>query len=132
MKHPSLFTIYAVLKSIDGSNNHETRLSNIQLRNWKSLKAYLELLLELKWIESFERQESTPYNYVKPTRELRHWKTTWYRLTKPGKEFLELFPQNLALPQAQVEYDDMPSAAEQQANWELFKAGQWNVSEGEP
>jgi hypothetical protein len=82
-------------------------------------------LLELKWIESFEREESTQYNYVRPSRETRHWRTTWFRLTTMGKQFLELFPQDLAI--AQAEYEDLPTPEEQAANWEAYKKGEWNL-----
>jgi hypothetical protein len=134
MKSPSLFTVYAVLRSIDKGTSHERRISHVNaftpdLRNWQSLHNYLELLLELGWIESFERQESTRYNYVK-TGPLRHWKTRWVRLSSLGKEFLSLFPKGLPVPQ-QVDYDDekdLPSPEEQARNWELFKRGEWNLA----
>jgi hypothetical protein len=129
-----LFVVYRLLKSIDGGIDHQRRISDVQLRNWKSLKGYLLLLLELKWIESFEREESTRYNYVKPGRESRHWKVTWYRLTENGKQFLSLFPKDLAstkiVPVIEEE-EELPNPQEQAKNWELFKAGQWNLSEDE-
>ncbi|MDH2899750.1 MAG: hypothetical protein PXY39_02150 [archaeon] len=120
------------MKSIDGGIDHQRRISDVQLRNWKSLKGYLLLLLELKWIESFEREESTPFNWLKPG-PLRHWKTRYFRLTPLGREFLELFPKDLArskiVPVAEDE--DLASPEEQAANWEAFKRGEWNLPTGE-
>lgn len=90
-----MFVIYGILRSIDKGNNRETRIGHIyELKNWSSLKAYLELLLELHWIESFEREESTPFNWLNPG-PLRHWKTRWFKLSPLGKEFVELFPTAL-------------------------------------
>ncbi|HKW05068.1 MAG TPA: hypothetical protein VJN71_07210 [Nitrososphaerales archaeon] len=129
----SFFIIREILYQINHSLGRKagfsqlSRLVSLFLRSERRLKEYLDLLSnEFGWLESFEETKSTPWTpfLTAPT---RRWKVSCYRLSESGRQFLSLFPQDLALPleiRLKIEVDDgIPTPEQQQRNYE-----EWLVS----